>query len=473
MPSYPGFVGGTYQSRFPNWAADRCINLYPEVSETGTARSRAMLVGTPGIANFTTGLAGAVRGLWAGGNDLCFCVAGSKLYQIAANGSATERGDVGDDGKPAQMFGTQTELFIVSNGKGWRWNGTSVVPVYYKDTQTQLNARAGAFLDGYFVVIDPSESPIRFRHSAPFDATTWEQLDFASKEGNADGLVMILADHSDLYLFGTDTTEVWRRNADPDPTAFPWQPASGAFMQYGNRAPWATVRLPGGVGWLSGGPRGQLFAVYAQGFQPRRVSTAAVEAAWAGYSSPTDAEAYTYAEDGHFFWVITFPNDDATWVYDVTTGLWHERARWDGSQFRRHRSRGHAFVHGKHLVGDYAAGTVYHMSLAHASDAGASIRRLRRAPYLAEENHRIFHHRFELELQASAAVDVTLQWSDDGAKTFNAGKTVNTGAPADDRRVVWRRLGEARHRVYQVSITSSTATLALLDAHLRLTAGAH
>jgi hypothetical protein len=471
MASYPNFVGGTYQSRFPNLAADRSINLYPEASEAGTARSKAMLVGTPGLANFTTGLAGAVRGLWAGGANLCYAVAGSKLYSIAANGTATLLGDVGDDGKPVQMFATQAELFIVSAGKGWRWGGTSVQPVYYKDTQTQLNAKAGAFLDGYFLVIDPSESPIRFRHSAPFDASSWDQLDFASKEANADGLVMMLADHADLYLFGTDTTEVWRRNADPDPAAFPWQPAAGAFMQYGNRAPWATVRLPGGVGWLSGDPRGQLIAVYAQGYQPKRVSTHAVEAAWAAYTSPADAEAYTYSEDGHYFWVITFPNDDATWVYDVTTGLWHERARWDGSQFRRHRSRGHAFVHGKHLVGDYAAGTIYEMSLALTSDAGAAIRRLRRAPYLVDQETRVFHHRFELVLEVSAAVDVTLQWSDDGGKTFNAGKTINTGAPSSDQRIIWRRLGEARHRVYQTTITSSNARVALLDAQLRLTQG--
>jgi hypothetical protein len=471
MPSYPNFVSGTYQSRFPNFAADRCINLYPEASETGTARSKAMLVGTPGLANFTTGLIGPVRGLWAGGANLCYCVAGSKLYSIAASGTATLLGDVGNDNKPVQMFATQSELFIVSAGKGWRWGGTTVDPVYYEGTSTQLNASAGAFLDGYFIVIDPSESPIRFRHSAPFDATKWNQLDFASKEGNADGLVMILADHADLYLFGTDTTEVWRRNTDPDPAAFPWQPAQGAFMQYGNRAPWATVRLPGGVGWLSGDPRGQLIAVYAQGYQPRRVSTHAVEAAWASYVGPMHAEAYTYSEDGHYFWVITFPDDDATWVYDVTTGLWHERAKWDGANFHRHPSRGHAYVHGKHLVGDASTGTIYEMALGLTSDAGAAIRRLRRAPYLAQEEARIYHHRFELVLEVSAAVDVTLQWSDDGAKTFNAPKTVNTGAPSSDQRIVWRRLGEARHRVYQTTITSSSARVALLDAHLRLTPG--
>lgn len=468
--NYPNFVGGTYQSRFPNFAADRCINLYPEASEVGTARSKAMLVGTPGLANFTSGLAGAVRGLWAGGPNLCYAVAGSKLYSIAADGAATLLGDVGDDGKPAQMFSTQAELFIVSAGKGWRWGGAGVEAVNYVGGG-QLNATAGAFLDGHFLVVDPSESPIRFRHSAPFDAATWDPLDYASKEGHSDALVFMLSDHEDLWLFGSDTTEVWRNNYSTAPDTFPWERDPGAFIHYGNRAPQATVRMPAGVAWLTGDTRGRLFAVWAQGYSPKRISTPAVEAAWAGYTSPMDAEAYTYSEDGHFFWVISFPNDDATWAYDATTGLWHERARWEGGVFRRDRTRGHVFVHGKHLVGDYTAGTIYEMSLELTSDAGSGIRRLRRAPYIAAEEARIFHHRLELDLEVSAAVDVTLQWSDDGAKTFNAGMTVNTGAPANDQRVIWRRLGEARHRVYQVAITSSMAKVALLDAHLRLTPG--
>ena len=71
-----------------------------------------------------------------------------------------------------------------------------------------------------------------------------------------------------------------------------------------------------------------------------------------------DAEAYTYTEDGHYFWVISFPTADATWVYDVTTKLWHERAWLSGGTLHRHRSRGHAYVFGKHLVGDWETGTI-------------------------------------------------------------------------------------------------------------------
>jgi hypothetical protein len=40
----------------------------------------------------------------------------------------------------------------------------------------------------------------------------------------------------------------------------------------------------------------------------------------------SDAIGYTYTEEGHEFYVLILPTADATWVYDLTTGYWHQRA---------------------------------------------------------------------------------------------------------------------------------------------------
>jgi hypothetical protein len=471
MGNYPGFIGGAYTDRYPQLAADQLINLYPQPVESGTGRSPAGLVGTPGLRQFAGGLAGAVRGLWAGG-DLCFCAAGSQLYQVYETGGVKSWGNIDDDQLPVGMFPTQDELFIVSAGKGWRWGGSTVEAVLLGGG-SQLEASAGAFLDGHFLAIDPSVSPIRFRRSATFDASTWATLNYAEKEAHGDGLLWMMADHKDLWLWGTDTLEIWRQNYSANPDAFPWEPDPGAFQQIGNVAPYATVQMPRGTGWLAGDTRGEIYALWSQGYNPKRISTHAVEAAWSNYTGKADAEAYVYAEDGHYFWVISFPNDDATWVYDVTTGLWHQRGWWDGATVRRHRSRGHAFVWNKHLVGDFQHGTIYQMSLDLSSDDGVAIHRRRRAPYIVEAEQKIFYHQFQLVADLNVATDFTLAWSDDGAESFVGNLVVNSGAPADDQRIQWRRLGSARHRVFQVSALSSTAKIALVDAHIRATPGAN
>src|SRR4051794_4432796 len=104
--TFPGFIGPAYASRSTAVSTQRSLNLYLEADESGAeGKGPRVLLGTPGISTFTTLPTSPVRGLWTGlastlpgstGVDLCFAVAGSKLYQVASNGGYTLLGDVGD-----------------------------------------------------------------------------------------------------------------------------------------------------------------------------------------------------------------------------------------------------------------------------------------------------------------------------------------------------------------------------------------
>jgi hypothetical protein len=64
----------------------------------------------------------------------------------------------------------------------------------------------------------------------------------------------------------------------------------------------------------------------ANGYTAQRISTHAVEWQIQQYGNLSDAIAYTYQQDGHSFYVLIFPSANTTWVFDVATSLWHERA---------------------------------------------------------------------------------------------------------------------------------------------------
>jgi hypothetical protein len=89
-------------------------------------------------------------------------------------------------------------------------------------------------------------------------------------------------------------------------------------------------------------------------------------------AAPTlaDAQAFTYQQDGHSFYVLNFPAAGKTWVYDVATGEWHERAVWDSvaMDWQPHLSRCHAYGFGRHLVGDRLSPAIYDMRLGVSSD---------------------------------------------------------------------------------------------------------
>ena len=251
----------------------------------------------------------------------------------------------------------------------------------------------GGFLDGYGIVNRPWPGPPgpgrevvpigaprranrsgeledhgrQFNISALNDFSFWDPLDFALKEGHSDYIVSILCDHEELWLFGTETTEVWTNVGDPN---FPFQRVPGAFIHEGS----VTLSAPCSVGttvcWLGGGPNGQTVAYQAQGFQPKRISTHAQEQAWnAPGFTVRDALSYAYLDAGHLFWVINFSAEQKTWVWDMTTGLWHERAGWNAGSvaFTRYQPWFHVFIPewgdaGKHIVGDPTTGILYEMS---------------------------------------------------------------------------------------------------------------
>lgn len=479
----PGFASGSYTSLSVNADAQSCINLVPEAVESGTGKASPVLYLRPGLSLFTTlPGSGGIRGMFVGEGRL-FVVQGSGLYEVFANTTATYIGTVGNDARLVQMFANGHQLGIVSNQLFLLWTGSGIpVALNYVDTGIAVTARQGAYLDSYFLAVDSIDgtgadwaSSRRFHHSKPLQGLTWDGLDHAAKEGHPDQLNGMLADHEDLWLFGSQTTEVWRNNYSAAPESFPWERDPGAFIHFGLVGEFSHCRLDSGVAWLSGDPRGHCFAVHTKGYQPVRVSTHAIEQEWATYPTVLDAESFSYSENGHHFWVINFHQADKTWVYDATTKLWHRRGWWDGSSVRRHRARCHGYVFGKHLVGDWETGKIYEMSSDIYSDAGTAIHWERATPHQADEDKRIFHHRMELDMEKATGSNfsVSLEWSNDAGHTWQPAVNAATGAPgAHKTRVVWRRLGSARDRVYRFSGTT-TSKIALIDAYLQAQAGQH
>ncbi|HOK48153.1 MAG TPA: hypothetical protein PLK67_19550, partial [Bryobacteraceae bacterium] len=344
---FEGFVGPTYESRSINADCQRAVNLYPEIIESGTGKARMVLYGTPGLIAFTTLPSSPIRGIWVNEYRL-FVAAGNRIYEVFSNGTYTLLGTI--DNSPLNLFGATIQntpvlmypnggqLFIVSAGKAYCHTGVQLTEPVFTDTTEPVTAATGTFLDGYFIAQDSFTSK-QFHWSELYDGLTWDPLDYATKEGHPDSLRRIFAHHEDLWLFGTETIEVWRANTNATAEGNPWERDPGAMLHLGCIAPWSVVRIGTHLAWIGGDARGMPVAYVAQGYEPRRVSTHAVEAKWATYSRALDAIAFSYRDHGHDFWQITFPAGDATWVYDLTTGLWHERAWRDPATGQLHRHR--------------------------------------------------------------------------------------------------------------------------------------
>jgi hypothetical protein len=357
---------------------------------------------------------------------------------------------------------------------------------------TQVDGVTGGIIDSYFVVnrvprpdLSQTSDPGRqFNISGLNDGTYWDPLMFGVKEGRSDYIQSVLCDHEELILFGTESTEIWTNTGAAD---FPFQRVPGAFIQDGSVAIYAPCSVGPTFCWLGGGPDGQTRAYRAEGLQPVRISTHAQEWAWnAPAFRVNDAVSYSYINAGHLHWVINFWQQQQTWVYDMNTQLWHERALWNpaGSNFLRYQPWYHVFIPewgdgGKHIVGDPATGKLYELSSNYFDDDGTAIQYQRAFPHLINENQYGYHHRLEVLMEMGALTAgqpvplLGLDWSDDHGHTWKTGiGRLMPAAQAGDytKRAVFRRLGKARDRVYRVGVNASTK-VALIDTFLEATPG--
>lgn len=461
----------SYQARALPVSAQRLVNMYAEANPQDTA-APVTLYGAPGIAERSSGLAGNVRGMVTMGGVL-YAVAGNTLYSVASDGTETSRGTVNSGARLVGMAVNQSEpqeLVICDGTNGWTYDTTNGLRTI--NDADFLSAECVTYQDGYFIFARKDTD--QFFISNLNDGRTYTGTDIASAEGAPDLLLNIKSVARNLWLLGETSTEVWFNSGD---TSFPFE--RQAFFPIGCLAKFSAAEIGGSLLWLAceGGGSGRMI-VSTQGGAPQRVSTHAVEEALRDYSTVDDAEAFGYSEGGHFFYVLTFPTEGATWVYDLATGLWHERS---STGLGRWRARCYAHAYGRHFVGDVSSSVIGELDLDTFAEYGDEITFEVTSPPQYADRKRVFFSRLELFFEAGVGLStgqgsdpqVWLDWSEDGGRTWSAVEPARSlgGIGEYQTRVVWHRLGSGRARVFRVR-GSDPVKRSLVSAHLEAQAGA-
>jgi len=306
-----------------------------------------------------------------------------------------------------------------------------------------------------------------------------DPLSFASKDGSPDDLVSVIVDRRELYLLGEMSSEVWINSGA---VPFPFTRIPGTSTQQGIAAQYSMSRMGNSFAYVSKNNRGEAMVVRMNGYFPERISTHAVETTLVN-QNVANAIAWTYQLEGHEVYVVTFPSvgdNGLTWAYDNTTGLWHKWLfRNNQNEYERHRGNCCAFFNQQVLVGDYENGKIYQLSRNFYTDDGQPIRRLRRAPHITTDLQRQYFHELQIQFQPGVGLSTgqgedpqaMLRWSSDGGSTWSNENWVSIGKQGKYlNRAIWRRLGMARDRVFEVSISDPVKAV-IVSANLKAEAG--
>jgi hypothetical protein len=466
-------LGSSYVARSVNAADNRMVNLFPEIVPDG-GKQPAFLQRTPGLRKLLQFPTGPVRGLWTFG-DYGYAVSGNRFYKIASDWTFEDKGGV-PGSNPVNMVDNGTQLFIADGATGYIYNANT--DVFAQITDPDFAGAVGVgFIDGYFVFNEPNSQ--KFWVTTLYDGSSVDPLDFASAEGSPDNLVTLIVDHREVWLFGETSVEVWYNAGLPD---FPLARIQGAFNEIGCQAAYSVAKLDNALFWLGKDARGNGIVYRSKGYTGERVSTHAVEWQIQQYSTLADAVAYTYQQDGHAFYVLNFPTANTTWVFDVSTGVWHERAGWENSQFTRHRGQCQMNYNNEIVIGDYVAGVLYAYDMnvyVEANTVQRWLRSWRALPTGQNDLKRTAQHSLQLDCESGVGLttgqgsdpQVMLRWSDDGGHTWSNEHWKSMGKAGEyGNRVIWRRLGmtqKIRDRVYEVSGTDPVK-IAIVGAELIL-----
>jgi hypothetical protein len=385
-----------------------------------------------------------------------------------------------------------TKTVITALGTGTGGAGTYTISnsqtvgssTMYGLNWTVLPASDGAFVGGSTVEVVDNY----FIYNKP-DSQLWgatdilsiisNPLSYGTKDGSPDDLVTIIVDRREVYLLGEMSSEVW---IDVGAFPFPFQRIPGTSTQQGIAAKFSAARVGNSFAYVSKNNRGEATIVRMNGYIPERISTHAVENTLVG-QNVSDALAWTYQLNGHETYVVTFPSigeNGLTWAFDNTTGLWH---KWlytnNQNEYERHRGNCCSFFNQQVLVGDYENGKLYRVSLSEYTDDGQLVRRVRRCPHITTDLQRQYFHELQIQFEPGVGLSngqgdnpqAMLRWSNDGGFTWSNENWVTIGAQGQYyNRAMWRRLGWARDRIFEVVVTDPIKAV-IVSANLKATAG--
>jgi hypothetical protein len=385
-----------------------------------------------------------------------------------------------------------TKTVITALGTGTGGAGTYTISnsqtvgssTMYGLNWTVLPATDGAFVGGSTVEVVDNY----FIYNKP-DSQLWgatdllsiisNPLSYGSKDGSPDDLVTIIVDRREVYLLGEMSSEVW---IDVGAFPFPFQRIPGTSTQQGIAAKFSASRVGNSFAYVSKNNRGEATVVRMNGYIPERISTHAVENTLVG-QNVSDALAWTYQLNGHETYVVTFPSigeNGLTWAFDNTTGLWH---KWlytnNQNEYERHRGNCCSFFNQQVLVGDYENGKLYRVSLSEYTDDGQLVRRVRRCPHITTDLQRQYFHELQIQFEPGVGLSTgqgdnpqaMLRWSNDGGFTWSNENWVTIGAQGQYyNRAMWRRLGWARNRIFEVVVTDPIKAV-IVSANLKASAG--
>lgn len=429
----------------------------------------------PGLKKFTD--VGTVAGdgiFWWDAKSWLIVVNAGKVYRVLENGTSTLLSGALLASRVPVIFADGqamdgTPWLYMANGKLVYTLGTTVVE------PTDANAPDAThvtFMKSVFLANQPGTNRFLFTDTNPstglLENNYWSSTDNPlTCEAKGDLLLSMISAWQELYCWGSQGLEIWQNDG-----VTPFIPVAGAFSEGGIEATYSVAAADNTVFALCV-INGSRVVVKLSGRSPVVVS-APIATVLANMNKVSDAIGDLISVGGLTLYMLNFPSEDQTWVYDYKNDLWY---RWgyflDGAHQRflgQHVCYAKAW--NKHFVLSRLDGAVYEMRRDFFQDNEQKMISYRRTSW---ENHGTFNRKicdqFYVKCKSGTASPATLmvRWRDDGRSEWSNFMEMQL-APVGDRDFLSKnnRFGMYRSRQYEFRISDNAdLVLVSVDTEMR------
>lgn len=411
---------------------------------------------------------------WWNGRKIALAVSNGLVFKIEKSGSTYTK---------TQLTGSilNKSNRVIFDELGSTLAGFKVVmaageKIYYSEDAIAVQAMAHAdapnpvshvaVMDGY--VIANKIGTKEFWWNDPTYFTIWYATYFASKEGRPDDLMAVVVAQRELFLIGEETVEMWYNDG-----VSPF--ARTTIAEFGAASKYSICRDGGDLYFLNNQKK---VIVMQNGRNPTVISEAYDQFIQTKITTITDMYSYIMNIEGKKFYVMQFPTDNRTLVYDIKENAWYEWGKWQNEVIETlayNRFLGSCYAQcpqwGANLVGSRLDDNIYDISMDNYDDDGDKIRFLKRTGNISHgtmlskrASELVFTAKSGVGKADKTAAHFTFRFRDNGRKIWSNERMVSLGALGEyEIRKKFTRLGMYQVRQFEFTY-SDLAPFTLIEA---------
>lgn len=463
------FAINSYKALSGLLSSERLVNLYAELVPIQD-KFKVVIYGTPGfIPWLSLGIYDSVYAAQKMGDDM-YVVCGLKVLKIDITKTITLIGTLGTTPGRVMLTNNGVQLTILTES-GIAYYCTSAASSLTQITDPNyVLSTSITNMDGFTIATHGRQ----FQISKVNETQTYAALDLATVEATGDNIVRGIANNLEVWFFKETITEVYYNSGN---ATFPFERKNGVFIQKGCAAKYSIAILDNSFYFL-----GDDKIIYrTNGYQLEQISTFPISKEIEGYTIVEDAFAFIYIQGGHKFYSITFPSANKTWVYDISTTLWHERESLNPATLEAEEWRPNCFIFfdGVNLIGDPINGKIYQLDLDTYDEDGTPLIATMVSTTQFDDYKRDAVGELALMMDTGVGIaygqgsdpQIMLRTSIDGAKTWSNELWQSLGKIGNyQTEVFWNKIAYGRSLIMELKI-SDPVKRAFIGAYLEVGRG--